>query len=212
MEDVIHPSAMGASARKGEAAQSLVVIHDTITAMHPDLCPMAQSHITSKTVPHQSGQIADQIRRHQDRQRSQYGPSSVNKTVTPVTKKKAAKSDDSDLIRTVAMLEKTVAALTTQLSDQQGTYIDKIDKMQTEIDYLGALPDPYAAALRSATSYAPESEFSSGAAPVDRRSMVDEYAEKVAADKLTFLRSLAISGDPATREGAQKQIDKMLKA
>ena len=218
---MMSPTHMSVSAPKSMALQAMATIHDTITGMHPELCPMGTQVAAATKNPAGHSPIADQIRRHQQRQTSQAGPQQITKSAEPVVpvirknKKKKNKAAKAGLISSIVS-----EAVTKALAAQQNTYTEhatmlnkQIGDLRAEVDYLGSMPDPNAAALRSATSYAPDSEYaSSGAVPVDRRSLVDEAATKVRAEKLHFLKGLANSGDPTIREGAHKQIEKLLMA
>jgi len=217
---MMSPSRMSVSAPKSMALDAMATIHDTITGMHPELCPMGTQVAAATKNPAGHGPIANQIRRHQERQTAQSGPRQITKSQTPVVPVVVAKKPkaalDADLLQSIV-----TDAVTKALAAQQATYQEntamltkQIGDLQSEVNYLGAMPDPNQAALRSATSYAPDSEYaaSSGAAPVDRRSLVDEAANKVRAEKLQFLKGLANSGDPTMREGAHKQIEKLLMA
>jgi hypothetical protein len=213
---------------KSAAMGALTVVHDEIANLFPELCPMGTTHVTpsGKSAPVSDG-IAAQLRSHSQRSGSTH---EITKSETPVVpvirarKNKAAGSDNALLAQLVQQNEQLIKAvnsynaanefLTKQVSDltdRDGEYSQTINKMQAELDHFGRMPDPMMAPLRSATSYGPD-DASSGAVPAERRSLVDEAANKVRAEKLMFFKSLAASGDPQLREGAEQQIAKLLGA
>jgi hypothetical protein len=221
------------SAPKGMAASAIAVIHDHIALEWPGLCAMGNSHVTGPQ--HKTGidatggagsQIADQIRRHQQQGSAQAGPQQITKAQAPLVPvfRKSTKAAMSGLteqsLKTVlaAELSKTTSALAETFTEKISGYREQnellqkqVGDLQKQIDAIGSQPDPYLAPPRSATAYAPDAD-SGGAVPAERRSLVDEAADKVRADKLRFLKSLAVSGDPVIREGAQDQIRKLLMA
>ena len=101
-------------------------------------------------------------------------------------------------------LETTIAGYKSQLETQSAD----MAAMRRQISELGSQPDPAAAPMRGAIIR----ENTGGAGAGERRSPVEKMADRQAEEKLQWLRSLANSGDPVTRETAQAQIRKLLTA
>ena len=221
------PSMGSLSAPKGDASAAIAVIHDHIVNEWPDLCTMSTTYVqpaAKNGIDATSGagsQIANQIRRHQQRQQAQAGPQNITKGegLVPVTKKQIGKVAGSGLTEKAlknvlaAELSKATATLTDTINnyrEQNEMLVKQVGDLQHQVDILGSQPDPNQAPIRSVTAYPPNLE--SGAVAQDRRSLVDEMGEKIRAEKMQFLKSLANSGDPVVREGAQAQIQKLLMA
>jgi hypothetical protein len=223
------PSMGHLSAPKGAATSAIAVIHDHVVSQWPDLCPMSQEYeqpvYRSGAIDATGGagsQIAGQIRRHT-------GQQAANTTITksgglvPVTRppKKITKAAIGGLSEKAlksalaAELSKVTEALSGQITayrEQNEMLTKQVSSLQAQVNEIGSQPDPYAAPPRSAVMYAPDYASPGGAGLTGRRSAAEEMSETMRDEKLRFLKSLANSGDPVVREGAQAQIQKLLMA
>jgi hypothetical protein len=91
-------------------------------------------------------------------------------------------------------------------------YQAQIAALQAQIDELGAQPDPFRAPLRGVIGKAAGGQDTT--APVERRSLLAEAQEQKAAveaaEYMAYLRMLAKSADPSTREQAEDRIERLL--
>jgi hypothetical protein len=222
------PSMGHMNAPKGSATSAIATIHDHIADEWPGLCAMSSNYAPvthhKNSIDATSGsasQIADQLRRHS--QQTQPAPQQLTKAEaeplvpvirTPKISKAVGLTEQALKSVLAAELSKATSALTETINgykSQNEMLVKQVGDLQQQLNEIGSQPDPYAAPPRAAVAYAPDFA-SGGAAPQERRSLVDEAAEKMRADKLKFLKSLANSGDPVVREGAQTQIQKLLMA
>lgn len=222
------PSMGHLSAPKGAATSAIAIIHDHVVAQWPDLCPMSQEYeqpvYRSGAIDATGGagsQIADQIRRHTGQRVTQNitksgGLVPVARPPKKITKAAAGGLSEQALKSALAAeLSKVTEALTEQITtyrEASEMLTKQVSSLQAQVNEIGSQPDPFAAPPRSAVMYAPDYASPGGAGLAERRSAADEMSETMRDEKLRFLKSLANSGDPVVREGAQAQIHKLLMA
>jgi hypothetical protein len=175
--------------------------------------------------------IADAIRRHLSRGNGL--PEGVTAEQRPMTRKrleKAAQRFGLDLVeRRSAPAETGVLTpvvgpagismeeMKSLLSDQITPLIERhetqMEDLRKQVDEIGRQPDPAMAPVRGALARAP---MDTPPVPVERRSLIDEAAEKTEksaasqeAHYRAYVEALTRSPDPAVREAAMATMDKL---
>jgi hypothetical protein len=103
------------------------------------------------------------------------------------------------------------ALLAEEITPLAERYTTQIQDLRKELDELGARPDPAMAPVRGALAKAPDT-----AVPVERRSLIDEAADRVTksaaaheAHYRSYVEALTRSPDPGVREAAMATMDKL---
>lgn len=220
----------GKAGAKMSAEAGMRRIHDHISGIYPDLCPM---NAASTPAPQAAG-----LKKGEELEVTINGTSLTKEDLLKAIADRAISAEEiyaalgegnvsPDMpVRKSAKLVKVAKAaepaedITEKLESFQEDFLakmqallepafGKIGDLENQVNQLGAQPDPVQAPNRGiVTNTAGVS--SGGAMPAERRSLVDEAALKARDEKLQFLRSLASSGDPVMREQAHDQISKML--
>jgi hypothetical protein len=110
------------------------------------------------------------------------------------------------LRRTRDEQQQVITELTKNYESRTASQDTEIAELRRSVDILGSQADMSAAPNRSAVA----KSAASGIQPAERRSLVDEAGEQYRTGYLKFLQSLEASGDPGMREGAARQIRKVL--
>jgi hypothetical protein len=226
---------------KTDARVAMQAVHDHISSMFPDLCPLnAQTQMPSPMAKAADSGAAEQPQ-NLNLQAGEMTPDDVTKAVrealiaagydaTGITAEPAVPQPDNlpavQQGRATASLVKSAkksrenGTAAAGLSEEQVAEIIKaataplltqIDQLSGLVDKLGAQPDPAQAPNRGIVLTG-SSVTTGGARPAERRSLVDEAAVKAREEKLQYLMSFQSSGDSSMRMLAEEQIHKMLSA
>jgi hypothetical protein len=205
-----------AAASKTYAEQSMKALHDHIAAtFEGTVCPMTPS---ASVLPPDMGA------RNVPATRAPLAPGGYTEATTLKAKngKKARKALAADVA--AALAAKGVVAdaasiaslIDAQLAPVRERYEEKISELAKQVDELGAQPDPAMAPVRGQMARIPAT---GAAAPVEKRSLIDEARDREAAavarqaadhaDYIGYLERLTKSAVPAQREAAQAELDKI---
>jgi hypothetical protein len=217
------------NASRDQARTALAAMHDHIAASFPDLCPMA----SSKTVmppdlgarnvptPEHPGSMGGISTVGKAADAEEVGRQ-IRKAVKRAAREAAAFKTPGDQPPVLQPLtvgldaEQIKALLTEQIVPITDKYQAEIDSLRKQLDDLGSQPDPVMAPVRGALT---AKSTSAAAVPVERRSLIDEAAQKArdraAAEEMayrTYVEIQARSADPGTREKALSVLDSLNKA
>jgi hypothetical protein len=238
---------------KTSTRTAMQAVHDHISSMYPDLCPLHAGTPVPSAMAKADGGSEDAVPADLNLQPGVMTPEDVSKAVRdaltaagyPVTEqqltgayapegmpevqqgrpqaaivkagKKTDKAYKQDAFRAEDLAEivkAAIAPVAEKLETLSASVLSKdaeISELQKQVDQLGSMPDPAQAPNRGIV-LAASNASPGGARPAERRSLVDEAAEKARDDKLRFLQSFMQSGDPGLRLQAEAQISKMLSA
>lgn len=184
---------------------AMIAIHDYTSSLYGDLCPMTEKAADAGT-PARPAQRAHKAARQPQVIKAVQAVPAPDYDIAEVIKTAAAEGAKASYKTAREELDDAFAQYTETIRKQQ----DQLDVLTKQLDILGAQPDPKAAPIRSApTLSGPPVD---GVVPAERRSLVQEDAERQRDEKLLFLKALAGSGDPVVRGQAESQIKKMLTA
>ena len=202
---------------KAGVRSAMQAVHDDITRVYPDLCPMGHA---GTPLPQVTGKGETMAAKSDDAE-----PEAPRRTAEMIkamkkppkgkkNKKGNRMGDDAgnlgpSFTASTKAIEDSNAEVKAAVMELTKAFGGKVEELQQQINLLGSQPDPYQAPNRGILLNG--AAASGGALPAERRSLVDE-AVKAQQEKMQFLESLAMSGDPTMREQAQAQISKMLKA
>lgn len=181
--------ALYTSVSKAQADAAMKAMHDHISTTFPEMCPMAPS------APMPSMQ-----------------ENAVPRAYTPPTSQHAPgeKSGTADLLKAVKSAQKAARRAEKAAARSATSYETQIAELSTLVDELGSQPDPAQAPLRGPVSKA----AGSGAAPVEKRSMLAEAQDAAVAAEIveqeTYLRLMTKSSDPNRREQAEDLLSALL--
>jgi hypothetical protein len=172
--------------------------HDRLVGSQPDLCPMAANRsvmppdLSAGSVP---------------------TPATMPQTHTAPGEKSADGGEVVTLLKALlTQTEKHNKRVTKALDAQLAEANDKITELSKQLDQLGSQPDPAQAPVRGVVrKSAIHDEIE--AAPVERRSLVDEaqqHLEIERQERLAYLTRLTKSGSPATRQKAEDAIERLI--
>lgn len=201
---------------KTDTRMAMQAVHDHISSIYPDLCPLH----AGTPLPRATGKGEESVIVKEDMTPAPEAPrqSAVMIKAKKPRKNKKKKKPVSDEAGNLgpsfaesqkALAEETGKAVMAELTKAFGVKFDAIDNIQKQVDLLGSQPDPAQAPNRGIITTS--TAASGGARPAERRSLVDEAVVTAQQEKMQFLQSLAMSGDPMMREQAQAQINKMQK-
>jgi hypothetical protein len=230
---------------KEQARVAMQAMHDHIAANHPELCPMAPSKsvmppdLGAKNVPQAHAPMAmggvDGVGKSADASanpelESQNQEAFGQATPPKNRKKKLSKTEFLSYaarhgLAVVPAAEGPVpvpqpspdpvaikALVAEQLTPLTEHYEQQIAELRRQVDKLGSQPDPAMAPVRGPMAR----PGATGAAPVEKRSLVDEARERAdhmaAAERRDFMAYVEMqsrSPDPKVREKAMAIIEKM---
>jgi hypothetical protein len=186
----------GPAAREA-AKNAMQAQHDRLVGSQPDLCPMAANRsvmppdLSAGSVP---------------------TPATMPQTYAAPGEKSVDNGEVVTLLKALlTQTEKHNKKVTKALDAQLAEANDKITELSRQLDQLGSQPDPAQAPVRGVVrKSAIHDEIE--AAPVERRSLVDEAQQQLEKERdqyAAYLQRLAKSGSPATRlrtEGALERL------
>jgi phage head maturation protease len=221
---------------KTDARTAMQAVHDHVSSMFPDLCPLnAQTALPSPMAKAEGSEQPQNL----NLQAGEMTPEDVTKAVQeallaagydpqgisaersmPATSNlpdvqqgrataslvKASKSKNA--VAPAGLSPEDVAEI---VKSATTPLLDQISQLSTLVDKLGSQPDPAQAPNRGMVLTGSQ-VTTGGARPAERRSLVDEAAVKARDEKLRYLQSFSQSGDPTMRMMAEEQIHKMLTA
>lgn len=194
--------ALYAAAAKAASETAMKAMHDHLAGTFPDMCPMAPS---AAVMPPQMHANATPTPTVMPTPLSSPGEKSEIAELVKAAKKAAKRAERAAAeLSTEAILK---GASTTSVADLEAT----IEALKAQVDELGAQPDPAQAPLRGVIGKAANP---TGAAPVEKRSLIAEARDAAAAAEATeyigFLQKMANSANPAQREAAEDALAKLL--
>lgn len=185
----------GPAAREA-AKNAMQSQHDRLVGSQPDLCPMAANR--SVMPPDLSAGAVPT-------------PATMPQTYAAPGEKSNDGGEVVTLLKALlAQTEKQNKKITKALDAQLIEANEKIAELSKQVDQLGSQPDPAQAPVRGVVR---KSAVHDEVAPVERRSLVDEAQQHVEQERearLTYLKRLTKSGDPAMRQKAEDAIERLV--
>lgn len=182
-------------AARAAAENYMKSLHDRLVGSQPDLCPMAASvsvmppEMSASAVPHAA---------------------SMPQTYA-APGEKSAKATLRAIKKMTKQNEKAYKALSEDKTVSVKALEDEIKNLREQINQLGSQPDPDRAPVRGVSRKSAVQEGE--AAPVERRSLVDEAQQQVTQEReqeIAYAMRLTKSGDPGMRQRGEAWLEKLI--